>query len=89
MSCAGLLGVEEVQAGLSPEQKLAAILTAQQQGSSNSGLGRGKGVIMVRSRPVSLEKLSFLYSALAGRNANGIHQACLQSRDQTALSRAA
>ena len=44
-----MLGVKEVQAGLSPEQKLAAIQTAQQQGSSRTGSLRGSGVIMVRS----------------------------------------
>ena len=38
-----------MQAGLSPEQKLAAIQAAQQGGSPNDGSSRGNGVIMVRS----------------------------------------
>ena len=46
-ACAGLLGVSEVQAGLSPEQKLAAIQAAQQQGGGSAPTVRGSGVIMV------------------------------------------
>ena len=39
-----------MQAGLSPEQKLAAIQAAQQQGSSSAASVRGNGVIMVSQR---------------------------------------
>ena len=49
-ACAGLLGVSEVQAGLSPEQKLAAIQAAQQQGGGSAPTVRGSGVIMVSPR---------------------------------------
>ena len=49
---AGLLGVSEVQAGLSPEQKLAAIQAAQQQGGGIAASARGSGVIMVSPRGV-------------------------------------
>ena len=61
--CAGVLGVEEVQAGLSPEQKLAAIQTAQQQGGRSTGSSRGSGVIMVWNHLTSCCKAACVASA--------------------------
>lgn len=63
-TCAGLLGVSEVQAGLSPEQKLAAIQAAQQQGGSSAASARGTGVIMVSPRDLSSVLQPWRHTAL-------------------------